>query len=372
MYKKAFTIVEIIVAITVLTVGVLGVATFFANSSTLSRAANHISTASNLAQGIIDEQLTKSYGELVAGTGTKVRVSEEQSSPYYQYYKQVDIILIDSNLAASGSDIGLKQIIVKVFYQEGEVEKNIEMSTIKVRSATPAPPPPPPPPPCAGYTKSLLHFDGDNGSTVFSDECKTWTANAAGPQLTTASKKFGTASLTNNSTANYVRSDANADFNTGTGDFTIEAWFNKGGGSSGPHKIFQKYENASNYYVFSVQRGGCMLPPDGQLVFKAVVGGVTKANYTSDCLSDFGNGTWRHLAVARSGSNLYMFIDGTSRTLTVNTAIITNSIDNNGEERILETDTIYGYLLDEFRFSKGIARWTANFTPPTAAYPDTN
>jgi hypothetical protein len=30
--------------------------------------------------------------------------------------------------------------------------------------------------------------------------------------------------------------------------------------------------------------------------------------------------------------------------------------------------TDYPLFLDEFRVSKGIARWTANFTPPTAAY----
>ncbi|HED05973.1 MAG TPA: hypothetical protein ENI61_04750, partial [Ignavibacteria bacterium] len=35
-------------------------------------------------------------------------------------------------------------------------------------------------------------------------------------------------------------------------------------------------------------------------------------------------------------------------------------------------NTMYGHLLngqtDEFRISKGIARWTSNFTPPTAEY----
>ncbi len=131
MFKKGFTIVEIIVAITVLTIGVLGVATFFARSSILSRAATHISTASNLAQGIIDEQMAKSYGEIVPVE--KVRVSDLQTSPYYSYYKEVNINLIDKNLAPS-SDVGMKQIIVKIYYYDGDVEKNVELSTIKISS----------------------------------------------------------------------------------------------------------------------------------------------------------------------------------------------------------------------------------------------
>jgi len=129
--KKGLTIIEIIVAITVFTIGVLGVAAFFGNSSRLAGAAGRISVASNLAQGLIDQEVNKSYDSLTPGTGIKTNLSLENTNPFYQYQKQVDIILIDSNLAISGTDIGLKKIIVTIYYNEGQDEKNVQMATIK-------------------------------------------------------------------------------------------------------------------------------------------------------------------------------------------------------------------------------------------------
>lgn len=133
-FLTGFTIIEIVVAITVLTVGVLGVSGFFTISAKLTRSANHVSTASNLAQGLIDEEIAKSYDELTTGTGVKDRVSSDSSDPFYNYFEQINISLLDSNLNTSENDLGLKKIDVIIFYQEGEAEKNVQLSTIKAKS----------------------------------------------------------------------------------------------------------------------------------------------------------------------------------------------------------------------------------------------
>jgi len=127
--KKAFTIIEIIVAITVLTIGVLGVSVFFSLALKATDSANHITSASNLAQGVIDAELVKSYD----GTANTIRVrfSTDSASPYYNYYKTVNISLIDQNLAPSGTDVGLKKIEVIVDWQEGTEVKDVQISTIK-------------------------------------------------------------------------------------------------------------------------------------------------------------------------------------------------------------------------------------------------
>lgn len=131
---RGFTIVEILVAITVFTIGVLGVSGFFATSTNVTRSANNTTTASNLAEGMLDNQLAKSYDELPAGNGVKTDFSNVSSDPYHNYSYQINISLIDQNLAAS-SDVGLKKIDVFVYWMEGTKEKNVEMSTIKARQS---------------------------------------------------------------------------------------------------------------------------------------------------------------------------------------------------------------------------------------------
>jgi hypothetical protein len=108
--------------------------------------------------------------------------------------------------------------------------------------------------------------------------------------------------------------------------------------------------------------------------FYCVSGSVVIANITNTIAFAFQNATWYHIAFVRNGSNFYMFIGGTSYALTKTvdlgagalptlTGIITIAARYTGS-----VDRSIPAYIDEFRVSKGIARWTADFTPPTAAY----
>jgi len=127
-FKKSFTIIEIVTAIGVFGIGVLGLAGFFAASTQIVRSASNMSVATNLASGFIDEEFAKSYDELLPGPGTRTQVSIDTPTAFYY---QIDISLIDDNLWASDTDIGLKKIDVSVFWQEGTGEKHVQISTIK-------------------------------------------------------------------------------------------------------------------------------------------------------------------------------------------------------------------------------------------------
>jgi hypothetical protein len=111
---------------------------------------------------------------------------------------------------------------------------------------------------------------------------------------------------------------------------------------------------------------------DGHISFYAISGGVYKASYATPAWAPGSN--WHHIAIVRDGSNFYIFIDGISQSLTVYTAIDGNTMpDVAAELRLGNTggSGSYYYLngwLDEYRISKGIARWTANFTPPANEY----
>src|SRR3990167_9908671 len=76
-------------------------------------------------------------------------------------------------------------------------------------------------------TIALLHFDGADAATTFTDENgRTWTG-AADAQLDTAQKKFGTASLLLDGTGDYIDTPDHADFAFGSGNFTIEMFIKK-------------------------------------------------------------------------------------------------------------------------------------------------
>lgn len=75
--------------------------------------------------------------------------------------------------------------------------------------------------------KVLLHLNGTDGSTTFTDErgIHTWAA-AGNAQLDTAQKKWGTASLLLDGTGDYAKTEDNlSDFQFGSSSWTIEGWF---------------------------------------------------------------------------------------------------------------------------------------------------
>lgn len=131
---RGFTIIEILVAITVFGIGVLGIAGFFITASQIVRSASNTTIASNLASGFIDEELSTAYDQLTPGTGTPALVSEDQSSPFYNFQKQINISCIDINLAitdCTATPSPLKKIDVFIYWQERGNGKNIQMSTLK-------------------------------------------------------------------------------------------------------------------------------------------------------------------------------------------------------------------------------------------------
>src|SRR3989338_5118640 len=81
--------------------------------------------------------------------------------------------------------------------------------------------------------------------------------------------------------------------------------------------------------------------------------------------------TWYHIAAVRTGATIKLFIDGAQigTDYNIGSSVIYNS---NGEALWIGAyhsgaggDTPGGFLngwIDEFRVTKGAARWTANFT----------
>lgn len=220
-----------------------------------------------------------------------------------------------------------------------------------------------------GFTKVLLHFDGTDASTTITDSnaggsAHTWTA-IGNAQLDTGITKFGTATLLCDGTGDSVTAPDSADFTLGSGNFTIDTWFNRAGGDTTNRFMYGQANSAGT----------------GGLTTWAKLDGANKivcdisSNGTASAVSitsttTFTAAGWHHLAFVRTGNTLKMFINGTQEGGDGSFASSVFDSSNSlgvGSLGELTTTTWFGSL-DEFRLSVGIARWTANFTPPTAAY----
>lgn len=217
------------------------------------------------------------------------------------------------------------------------------------------------------YTKALLHFNGSDASITFTDETgKTWTANG-NAQIDTAQSVFGGASGLFDGTGDYLSTSDSDDFAFGTGDFTIDlrVRFNVLPTSITYKILFSQHENSSNYYIFGLYNNAGTY----QFEFFQVVGGAANIDILKNANS-IATGVWYHVALVRSGNNWYIFQDGTQLGSTVVDADSVSNFSASPNIGRWAFDTSYDFngWIDEFRISKGIARWTANFTPPTKPY----
>lgn len=218
------------------------------------------------------------------------------------------------------------------------------------------------------YTKVLLHFDGADGATTTEDtdnagpHAVTFTGSA---QIDAAQSKFGGSSLLLGAAGNYAQLADHDDWFLGTGNFTIDMHVRFTTAPSGaPNATF---DNVLMWQELDINNRMILWIDGTRLEFLHRDSSVTRAQYQAT--HGFSNATWHHLRVVRSGSSFFMFKDGVALTLTTVTAISTNSLGNVAAPLRLGGIAIAGPdWIDEFRWRKGIADTTSNFTAPTAAY----
>jgi hypothetical protein len=170
--------------------------------------------------------------------------------------------------------------------------------------------------------------------------------------ISTSTKKYGTGSMYFDGGGDYLDIPNSAAFALNGGDFTFETWLNTTNGSLCP--ILACWHNGGGWTFYL--RNNKMYFYDPSLAGEQA---------SSTVLS---NNTWYHLAWVLSGSTLRYFINGTlTDTFSGVTVSATSNNPHVGQGNI-GSEFFSGYL-DDLRLTKGVARYTANFTPPTAALP---
>lgn len=133
----AFTLVEILLAVFILEIGLLGIAGFYAYSFQITKSARNQTTAANLAQGLLDEQYASSFDNLTVGAGSSMPYSTDPNSPFAIFQKKIDIAYLDNNLVASytltSTNQYMKQITVTIYWSETSGPKQFQIATIKAK-----------------------------------------------------------------------------------------------------------------------------------------------------------------------------------------------------------------------------------------------
>jgi hypothetical protein len=214
-----------------------------------------------------------------------------------------------------------------------------------------------------GNVVLLVHFDGTNGSTSASDvsyKAHALTARNGAVLTTTAGDfKFGTAAASVGGSGACFDTPGSTDFQFGTGDFTVECWLKTSDTDGGLVD-----------YITNGQSGSWQIYIEGNKI--AWYAGSTRKLIGSTNVND---GTYHHIALSRSGTTLRAYLDGTLEASTTDstnysyaTAQLSIGRQNFGSPST--PDDLIGKI-DEVRITKGIARYTSNFTAPAAAFDDT-
>ena len=212
--------------------------------------------------------------------------------------------------------------------------------------------------PLSAVTNTSLLTNFTNGA-IFDNAMMNDLETVGNAQISTSVVKYGTGSLAFDGTGDYLISRNYLNSTFGTGDFTIEMWLYYSSSASGSDFVIDCRPTSVNgaYPTIYIDSG---------IVYYYV---DTANRITSSAIS---TNTWMHIAICRSGTSTKMFINGTQTGSTYTDS--TNYICRTdgpviGADRNFG-DSLLGYI-DDLRITKGYARYTANFTPPTAAFPNT-
>ena len=182
---------------------------------------------------------------------------------------------------------------------------------------------------------------------------------ASSAQINTSVKKYGTGSLSFNGSTDYLTTKSNVVMQLGSGNFTVEFWMYATTLSPSYQRIVTTTNGAFGSTDFTIRTQSAQI--------QVFCGSTT--NYGGVSLS---TNTWIHIAVVRNGTgtnNITTYINGTSAFQFTSTDNITTPIQFVGGYYSSGSEYFTGYL-DDVRITKGYARYTANFTPPTAALPN--
>lgn len=184
-------------------------------------------------------------------------------------------------------------------------------------------------------------------------------------QISTSVKKYGTGSLAFDGTDDRLTAASSPNMAFGTGDFTIEGWFYINSGSGTNNGALQ----------ISGTTGGLQANQTTNIaIYSADSSGTKWGAYYANTFA-YGSAsttqTWTHIALVRSSGSLKLYVNGTAdATFGTKTDTTNYTGQNICVGGYYSTLYLWNGYIDDLRITKGYARYTSNFTAPTAAFPN--
>lgn len=218
----------------------------------------------------------------------------------------------------------------------------------------------PPTAPLTAITNTQLLLNCTNGA-IFDNAMMNDLETVGNAQISTSVVKYGTGSIALDGSGDYLTDPPSPNLAL-AGNFTVEAWV----------YLPANIPNSLGGYLTDFRGGstnnfalGFIGDSSVTKMYAYVGSGPTGVTGTATVTLN----AWHHVAYVRNGSTVTMYLDGTScGTMSTSfaqgpTNVVIGARYNGAQEYIT------GYI-DELRITKGYARYTANFTPPSASFSD--
>ena len=209
------------------------------------------------------------------------------------------------------------------------------------------------------FSSVSLLLNGDT-LTDLSSNPKSITNNSV--SIDTSTKQYGTGSMYMTG-GQYLTIPYSTGFNF-PGDFTIEFWARPNTQSGAGASVFGNYSSwgsgSGALQIFAKHSPG----QKWLIAFNGAFPFITGP--------DIIVGSWSHIALVRSGSTFTLYVNGVASGTNTSSQTVSGTSDNirigTASDEVGGGYNYSGYL-DDYRVTKGVARYTTNFTPPTAAFP---
>jgi hypothetical protein len=208
-------------------------------------------------------------------------------------------------------------------------------------------------------TSLLLNF---TNAGIYDGTMNTIPETVSTVQVNTSVVKYGSGSIAFNGTSTSLTFPDTSKynlFNLGTGDFTIEFWFYVLNTTN--NFVYARTVSGTNNLAVTVGANST-----DRLAFVATTSGAGTPILSAGVPLA---GVWQHAAAVRQNGYVTVYLNGVGGTPTLNTTNLDLTyVPTIGAYTHSFTSAFNGYL-DDFRITKGVARYTANFIPPLVALP---
>jgi hypothetical protein len=203
-------------------------------------------------------------------------------------------------------------------------------------------------------TSLLLNFTNAGITDATSKNVLETVGNA---QISTTQSKFGGSSMYFDGTGDWLLAPSSQNFNMGTGNWTVECWVYPS--STATRGLFQITTGHLNSVATGIGLGVSTNTGNPWRVYHGTTATDTSTNITT--------GSWQHIAFVRNGSAINLYLDGTSIYSATDSSDLSSYTFLTVGAWYSSSFPWLGYI-DDLRITKGYARYTANFTAPTAPF----